>query len=58
MVLWSVKLMGVVVGDEWWPGARGVGPEWFRLLPADAAMMLAASAVELVSRLRMVAPAG
>jgi len=36
----------------------GAGPEWLRLLPADATMMLAASAVELVSRLRMVAPAG
>ena len=36
----------------------GVGPEWLRLLPADATTMLVASAVELVSRLRMVAPAG
>ena len=36
----------------------GAGPEWLRLLPADATTMLVASAVELVSRLRMVAPAG
>ena len=40
------------------PEPMGAGPEWLRLIPADATMMLAASAVELVSRLRMVAPAG
>ena len=56
MVLWSVKLAGY-----WWLVARsrwGAGVEWFWLLPADATRTLVASAVELVSRLRMLAPTG